>query len=198
MATMSLAMWLQDADPNGNRHLIILAIGLIAFAIAAIAVVMVVIAIKAMRTVRELGETVEAVKAKMLPLMDEVFAISRTTRVLLEDAAPKVKIISENLVKTSDTLVDTSRIARGAVQQMEVTISDANRRAQRQVARVDGMVSAALTTTAEVADTISNGIRVPAQKLAEMVHQAKTVAEGLVDKVKRMTAGSPFGSGQRP
>ena len=52
--------------------------------------------------------------------------------------------------------------------------------------------------TAEVVDTIANGIRVPAQKIAVMVTQAKYVAEGLLEKVKSMGAKSPFGSRTRP
>jgi D-ribose pyranose/furanose isomerase RbsD len=94
-------------------------------------------------------------------------------------------------------LVQTSKVAQGVVGKIEVTVTDANLRAQRQVARVDGMVAAALTTTQEVADTIANGIKVPAQKIAVMVNQAKYAAEGLMEKVKSMAANSPFGSRTR-
>jgi uncharacterized protein YoxC len=198
MVTTYLAMWLQDADPNGTRHLILIAIGLMAVAVAGISIIMLVIAVKAMKTMKELGSTAMEIKVKVMPLLDEVMAISKTSRILLEDAAPKVKIISENLVKTSETLVETSKVARGALQQIDATVTDANLRAQRQVARVDGMVTATLTTTAEVAEAIGNGIRVPAQKIAMMVTQAKVVAEGLLAKVKAMTANTPFGSRQRP
>jgi uncharacterized protein YoxC len=198
MVTTYLAIWLQDADPNGTRHLILIAIGLMAVAVAGISIIMLVIAVKAMKTMKELGSTAMEIKVKVMPLLDEVMAISKTSRILLEDAAPKVKIISENLVKTSETLVETSKVARGALQQIDATVTDANLRAQRQVARVDGMVTATLTTTAEVAEAIGNGIRVPAQKIAMMVTQAKVVAEGLLAKVKAMTANTPFGSRQRP
>jgi hypothetical protein len=70
------------------------------------------------------------------------------------------------------------------VAQFDSTIADVNMRTQRQVARVDGMVTAALTTTAEVAEAIGNGIRVPAQKIAVMVSQAKALVEGLLAKIK--------------
>jgi methyl-accepting chemotaxis protein len=194
MATMFTAMWLEDSDPGGNRHLIIIFIGLMAVAIAIMAIIMVAIAVAAMKTIKELGATAAELKTKFLPLLDEVMEISKTSRVLLQESAPKIKVIADNLVKTSDTLVQTSKAARGAMQQVEVTVSDANLRAQRQVARVDGMVSAALTTTAEVVETISHGIRVPAQKIAEIVTQAKFVGEGLLAKVKSMVDRTPFGS----
>jgi uncharacterized protein YoxC len=189
MSTMCFAMWLQDSDPGGNRHLIMMAIGLIALAIAVMSVIMLVIAVKAMKTFKEVSATAEELKAKMMPLLDEVMEISKTSRVLLQDTAPKIKVITENLVKTSATLAETSMVARAAVQQIDVTVMDANLRAQRQVARVDGMVTAALTTTTEVAEAIGNGIRVPAHKIAVMVTQARFVVEGLLAKVKAM-AGS--------
>lgn len=198
MGTMCLAVWLQDSDPSGTRHLILIAIGLMAVAIAVISVIMLVIGVKALKTIKAVGETAEEVKIKVMPLLDEVMEISKTSRILLQDVAPKLKVISENLVMTSETLMETSKVARGAVERIDVTVTDANLRAQRQVARVDGMVTAALTTTAEVAETIANGIKGPAQKLAAMLSHAKYAAEGLMDKVKAMAANTPFGRGSRP
>jgi hypothetical protein len=198
MSTMWLAMWLQDSDPTGTRHLILIFIILIAVAICAMAVFMMLIGLKALKVIKELGATAAEVKLKFLPLMDEVMAISKTSRIMLDDAAPKIKIIGENLRKTSETLVETSGVAKSSVLQVHGTLVDANLRTQRQVARVDGMVTAALTTTQEVADTIANGIRVPAMKIAEMVGQAKIAAEGLMAKVKGMGGAPPFGSRRRP
>ena len=194
MATMFIAMWLQDPDPGRSLHLMAIFIGVMAVAIAIVAIIVVAIAVVTLKTIKELGATAAELKTKFLPLIDEVMEISKTGRVMLQESGPKIKVIADNLVKTSDTLVETSRVARGAMQQVEVTVSDANLRAQRQVARVDGMVSAALTTTAEVVETISHGIRVPAQKLAEIVTQAKFVGEGLLAKVKSIVDRTPFGS----
>ena len=194
MAMMCFAMWLQDGDPGGTRHLILLAIVVMALAIAGISIIMLVIGVKAMKTIKELGETATELKGKILPLLDEVMEISKTSRVLLQDAAPKVKAITENLVTASNSLAETSKEARAAMAQIDTTVTDANLRAQRQMARVDGMVTAALTTTAEVVEAIGNGIRVPAQKIAAGVTQAKNLIEGLIAKFKEKTAGTPFGS----
>jgi uncharacterized protein YoxC len=199
MATMFLAMWLQqDGDAGGTRHLVVIFFLVIAVALGVLAVIMMYVGLKALKVIKELGATATEVKTKILPLIDEVASISKTSRVMLEDAAPKIKLISENLAKTSETLVETSRVAKAAVVQVQGTITDANLRTQRQVARVDGMVSAALTTTQELADTISNGIRVPALKIAELLHQAKATVEGLVAKVKGGGGASPFGSRRGP
>jgi len=192
MATTCFAMWLLQYDLAATHHLIMIFIGLIAVALAIMAFVMMAIAVKALKALKELSETADEMKSKVLPLLDEMMEVSRTGRILLQDAAPKVKVITDNLVKTSDTLVEASRVARSAVQQIDTTVTDANLRARRQISRVDGMVTVALTTTAEVAETINNGIRVPAQKIAVMATQAKLIAEGLLAKIKSMVANSPL------
>jgi hypothetical protein len=87
----------------------------------------------------------------------------------------------------ADNLVETSDLVRGTAQHFERTLADANLRTQRQMARVDGMVSAALTATVEIVETVSNGIRVPVQKIAAMAGHAKLLAEGLLAKVKSFT-----------
>jgi methyl-accepting chemotaxis protein len=194
MARMCFAMWIQQPDVSGNRHLLMLFIGLIAVAIAGMAIVLIAFSLKALKAIKELTTSAEEVKTKLLPLLDEVTAFSRSGRELLQESAPKITLIADNLVKTSETLADTSQVARAAVQKIDSTLTDANQRAQRQVARVDGMVSAALTTTAEVVETINHGIRVPAQKIAVMANQARFMAEGLFARIKSMAAASPFAS----
>jgi hypothetical protein len=122
-------------------------------------------------------------------LIEVATEISKTGQALLNDAAPKVKLITDNLVEASETLVETSKAARSAVQQFDTTIADANVRTQRQVARVDGMVTSALTATIEAVETIASGLRVPTQKIAAMASQAKAFAEGLLAKI-RSAAGA--------
>lgn len=198
MATMNLAMWLQESDAASTRHLVFILVLIIAVAMAGMAIVLVLFSLKAMKAIKEVTATAEELKAKVLPLLHEVTEFTKSGRELLDEAAPKVKHITESLVRTTDTLAETSLIAKSAVQKIEVTVSDANMRTQRQVARVDGMVTTALNTTAEVVEAINTGIRVPAQKIAVMATQAKFAVEGLLDKIKSMTGGMPFGAKKEP
>jgi methyl-accepting chemotaxis protein len=193
MGMTFLAIWLQEASLADSHHLVVIFIGLIAVAVAVASIVMMVIAAKALKAIQEMGATAEEIKGRILPMLDEVKEFSKTGREVLQDAAPKVKLITENLAKTSDALADTSNSVRLAVRQLDQTVTDANQRAQRQVARVDGMVTATLTAVVEVAETIATGIRVPVQKIAVMTTQAKLVGEGLLAKFKSMAARSPFG-----
>jgi uncharacterized protein YoxC len=189
MATLDFAMVLQAPDMNGTNHLIMIFIGMVAIAMVVMAVAMIVVALVAVKAAQGLTATVEEMKGKVLPLIDSATEISKTSQALLHDSAPKVKHITDNLVIASDTLAETSKSARAVVAQFDTTLTDVNLRTQRQVARVDGMVTAALTTTAEVAEAIGNGIRGPVQKIGAVLSQARYAAEGLLAKIKSM-AGS--------
>jgi uncharacterized protein YoxC len=172
---------------NGTNHLIMIFIGMVAIAMVVMAVAMIVVAITASRAVVGLNATVEEMKNKVLPLLDSATEITKTSQALLNDSAPKVKHITDNMVIASDTLAETSKSARAVVAQFDTTLTDVNLRAQRQVARVDTMVTAALTTTAEVAEAIGNGIRIPVQKIAAAAGQARSVIEGLLGRFRAAT-----------
>jgi uncharacterized protein YoxC len=174
-----MAMWFQgtDAISEVNANLLTVFIGLVALAILVQAITLIVLAAKSAKSIKDLAETVDELKKKALPLIDSATQLSRTAESLLSDNAPKVRAIADNLLETSD-------LVRGTAQHFEATLADANLRTQRQVARVDGMVTAALTATVEVVETIGNGIRGPAQKIAFIAGQAKRFAEGLLAGIK--------------
>ncbi len=115
MATMGFAMWLQDADLASTNHLIMIFIGLVAVAMAAMAIAMIVVAAISAKAIKGMNATVAELKGKVLPLIDVATDISKTSRAMMQDAAPKVKHITENLVTASDTLAETSKAARTAV-----------------------------------------------------------------------------------
>src|ERR1035437_327146 len=190
MATMGFAMWLQDEAVSNNRHLVLILAGVIAIAVVGMAIVLLAIAVKALKAIKEFGESTQEFKAKLLPLLDEMTAFSKSGREMLQDSAPKVKMITDNLLKVSDSLAETSQIARSAAAQIDTTITDVNLRTQRQVARVDSMITAALTTTTEVAEAIANGIRVPVQKAVAMAGQAKLLVEGLLSRFRSRSAAA--------
>jgi len=188
MATMSFAIWVQAPDLASTNRLIMIFIGLVALFMAAMAIALIAIAVVASKAVKGLNATVDELKGKVLPLIDVATDISKTSKSVLEDAAPKVKVITDNLVTASETLAETSKSAKAAVLQFDTTITDVNLRAQKQVARVDGMLTSALTATSELAEAIGNGIRVPAQKIAAMASQAKLMAEGIFARIRAAAA----------
>lgn len=181
-----LAMWFQAeealSDPN-IRLLAVICLGVVALAMVALAIALVVLAAKSAKAIQGLAETVGELKQKAIPLMESATEISHSVEELLRENSPKLKVITDNLVETSD-------LVRGTAQHFERTLADANLRTQRQVARVDGMVSSALTTTVEIVEAIGNGIRVPAQKVAALAGQAKLFAEGLLARIRSFSGST--------
>jgi methyl-accepting chemotaxis protein len=189
-----LAMWFQETYvfSSGHAKLLTAFVGLVAVAMVIQALVLAAVAVKMTSALKSLAEMADDLKVKLLPLIDTATDVAESSQDLLRATAPKMKTIADNLVRASDMLVETSDVVRNSAQQFDQTITDANRRTQRQVARIDGMVTSALTTTAEIVDTIQEGIRVPAQKVAAALSQVRYGVEGLLAKIK---AGSPFGNG---
>lgn len=198
MAMMFLAMWLQDPDVVRSIHTMSTYVGILAISVAVLMLLLVVgggfIAMQVLKSVKVLTEMAVGFHGKAGPILEEVAVISKHTRDVLEDAKPKIKVVTENLARTSATLSDAAASAKSAVEKVEATVTDANVRTQRQVARVDGMVSAALNTTADVVESINHGIRVPAQKIAQAATQARNIVEGLLDRIKGAAAATPFGA----
>ena len=183
-----LAMWFQatDAFSTLNGRILACFLAVVALTMVVLAIALVVLAARSVKAIRGLVETVDELKQKALPLIDSAAALSQSAETLLRENAPKVKAIADNLVETSD-------LVRGTAQHFDRTLADANLRTQRQVARVDGMMTAALTATVEMVETIGSGIRVPAQKIAAMAGQAKLLAEGLLARIKSAAAGTRSG-----
>ena len=152
MAMLAMCFQGTDAISEINTNLLTVFIGLVALAMLVQAIALVVLAAKSVKAIKGLTEAVDELKQKALPLIDSATQISRTAESLLSENAPKVRAIADNLLETSD-------IVRGTAQHFEETLSDANLRTQRQVARIDGIVTAALTATVEIVETIGNGIR---------------------------------------
>jgi methyl-accepting chemotaxis protein len=201
MAMTFLATWFQDSDMANSLHTMSTFMGILAISVAVLTLLIViggaVVAVQVLKAVKRVTSIATDLQGKATPIIQEVAVISRHTREMLEDAKPKIASITDNLARTSATLSETAVTTKATVEKLQATVTDANARTQRQVARVDGMVSAALNTTAEVVESINNGIRVPAQKIAQAATQARIVAEGLIDRVKGMAGNMPFGGNKQ-
>ena len=165
-------MWLQDADSisSGNSKLLMIFIGIVAVGSLTQAIVVMVMAAGAARTQKR-------VLAMMDDLSEKVLPVVASAQELLQDSVPKVKVITENLV-------ETSHLVRMQATEIDATLSEVNDLTRKQVARVNGMVSTALTTTGELAATIEHGIRVPIREVLGIVNGLKAGLDVLVGRVK--------------
>src|SRR5580693_125175 len=104
MRIVMSGMWLQDAGSlsSGNSRLLIWFVGLVAVAMLVQAVAVIVLAIGMAKASKRGLEIADELRTKISPLLT-------TTETVVRDAAPKVKIITENLVETSHLVREKAR-----------------------------------------------------------------------------------------
>lgn len=171
-SAMALGMWIDDPGSlsSGNSRLLMFFVAMVAVAMVIQAIAVVAFAIGALKSQKRIAAIAEEVRSKAMPVLD-------SAQVLFRDAAPKVKVITDNLV-------ETSHIVRAKAMEFDATMSDANNRTRAQVARVDGMVSSALTKTAAIGEIIHEGIRVPVKHIAGAVAGLRAGLEVLLSRAK--------------
>jgi hypothetical protein len=174
---MMSGMWLQDPDSlsSGNSRLLMIFVAMVAIAMVAQAIALIIMAIGAAKARKRGLEIAEEIRLKMLPIISG-------THEMIRDNAPKVKIITENFV-------EASHVIRSKAQEFDVTASDLNAKTRAQAARVDGMVTSVLNTTAEISESIQRGIKVPVREVAGVVNGLKAGLDVLVGRAKGFGSG---------
>jgi hypothetical protein len=174
---MTSGMWLQDPDSlsSGNSRLLMIFVAMVAIAMVAQAIALIIMAIGAAKARKRGLEIAEEIRVKMLPIITG-------THELIRDNAPKVKIITENFV-------ETSHVIRSKAQDFDVTASDLNAKTRAQAARVDGMVTSVLNTTAEISESIQKGIKIPVREVSGVMNGLKAGLDVLVGRAKGFGSG---------
>jgi len=172
-------MWLQDAGSlsSGNSRLLMIFVGMVAIAMIVQAIAVIVIAIGAAKASKRALEIADQLHTKMMPILD-------TTQSVLHDSAPKVKIITENLV-------ETSHVVRSKAAEFDATASDLNLKARAQAARVDGMVTGVLNTTSEISQSLQRALKVPVREFTGLMNGFKAGVEVLVGRAKGFGSSKP-------
>jgi methyl-accepting chemotaxis protein len=172
-------MWLQDGGPisSGNSRLLIIFVGIVAFSMLAQAIALIAVAIGAAKARKRGLEIAEEMREKVMPLV-------AGTHEIIRDSAPKVKIFTENLV-------ETSHVVRSKAAEFDATASELNSRTRAQAARVDGMVTSVLNTTADVSETLQRAVKVPVREFAGLVNGFKAGLDVLVGRAKEFGRGRP-------
>jgi len=177
------AMWLQEPDSlsAGNTKLLMIFVGMVAIAMVAQAVALIVMAIGAAKARKQGLAIAQEIRDKAMPVITG-------THEIIRDSTPKIKVITENLL-------ETSHVVRAKAREFDVTASELNRRTQAQAARVDGMVTGVLNTTAEITDTLQRAIKVPVREFAGLMNGFKAGLDVLVGHAKEF--GRPKSNGTR-
>ena len=98
-----LAMWFQETYTfsSENEKLLLVFVGLVAASMTVQAIVIMVAVIKTAKAVKQMTATVDELKAKALPIIETAKDIGHTVQRVVNDNAPKVTHITDNLVETS-------------------------------------------------------------------------------------------------
>jgi hypothetical protein len=166
-----MAVWqgLQsDSISAGNTRLLMIFVGVVALSMFAQAIVVIFAAIAARRTQERVLAIAEELRMRAAPIIDNAEA-------LVKDTLPKIRTISDNLL-------EASHVVRAKAVEFDSTLTDANKRTRAQVARIDGMVSAALTATGSLAALIHQGIRTPMVEVVGLVNGFKAGLDVLLSK----------------
>jgi hypothetical protein len=165
-----------DSISAGDTHLLII-LWIVAGSMLAQAVVVIVAAVGATRTQKRVLIIAEELRAKATPLIDKAIPIIKKAEILVEVTLPKIEKISDNLVETSE-------IVKSKAKEFDVTLTDVNLKTRAQVARVDGMVSTALTATGSLAEIVHKGIRMPLVEMSGIVNGFKAGIDVLFSRSK--------------
>ncbi len=114
-----------------------------------------------------MGFAASKLQKKTHALIDEFRAHAlpavNSSRAMIEDFAPKFKIISANLLETSNKLRSTTAEVGGVV-------GDIAERTRAQAAHVDGMLQGALEHLTQASNSIQHGVAVPVRQLTGIVN----------------------------
>jgi methyl-accepting chemotaxis protein len=124
-----------------------------------------------------LRQTQKKVHALTEKIEDHVLPLVSSSRGLIDDLSPKVKIITANLVETSATL-------RSQSEQVKTVVDDVSARARQQTARVDGMVTGALNSIVQVTSAVE-------RRIAGPLRQVSGVLDGLRAGIEALKAKDP-------
>jgi uncharacterized protein YoxC len=165
-------MWLQDVDSlsSGNSRLLMIFVGMVAVAMLAQAIALIAMAVGAAKARKRALAIVDEVRAKALPAIE-------STQDFVRNYAPKMMTLAENLVETSN-------IVRDKAAEFDATLSDVNSKARAQTARVDDIVTSVLKGTAEVVNSIQQGVRVPVREFNGLMNGLKAGVDVLVGRAK--------------
>ncbi len=104
---------------------------------------------------RRVGEVTKKVEEQALPIL-------ATSRQLLEEVSPKLKVATQNVLEVSHTLrTESVRVA--------VSVDDLLKKASVQVDRVDDMVTGTLNSVAHATATVQKAVSGPVRQVGAVL-----------------------------
>jgi hypothetical protein len=193
VSAKSLFVW-DSPDAINSGHAIWLEIFVAVAAVALLmqAVAVIAVALAGYKAQKRAMQIIEEVRERSVPLMLKSQLLIEKSHELIGELTPKIQTITANIEQISTVIKDKVVEIEPTVSAANATAQDANAKAHQQIIRVNGMITSALNATAEISDTIYQGIRTPAREIAGVISGVKAGLDSLLSKAKG------FGAGIRP
>jgi len=135
------------------------------------ACVVIAIFIAGRKAITKVTELVEDARQHLTPVL-------ATSRSLLEDVSPKIKVITSNLTEVSDKL-------RHQSDQINSAVDEVVGRTRNQAARVDGIVTGTLDGINNATASLQEGISAPVRKVTGFVNGIRAALDVLLQRARR-------------
>ena len=188
LISLGAAVLQADTSAGSNDlHLIMIFTGIVALSLLLAALTSAAVGVGVLKEIKQLRGLVTELHGKALPIFQ------KSTDVLT-DLAPKIRTVSENVTQISYTVREKVDEVGETITQVNRTVQETNQRTRGQVDHVDRMVSEVLTTTEDLAHTVSHGIRIPVKQVAGMIAGLRVGIETLVKNFTPNNGRGPGGS----
>ncbi|MDR3737277.1 MAG: hypothetical protein P4L10_17325 [Acidobacteriaceae bacterium] len=160
-------MLLQSSDatmPLGSK-LFMIFVGVVSVSVVIQTIVIISFALGAAKAQREFLRIADEMRAKSVPVLE-------ASRSILEDTAPKLRVITDNISEASFLLRDQAVRLDRTVQSTLETVNE-------QVERADAMVSNTLDGIEEITGTVHRAVMIPVKQIAGLMNGLKAAVENL-------------------
>ncbi|MHB1699718.1 MAG: hypothetical protein ACYCSN_06195 [Acidobacteriaceae bacterium] len=174
---LALSLYLQyDSGVSGNNSmLLMILVALVAAALLVQAGVMIGMAVGAAKAQKKIFAIVEDLERAIKPMLASSQQLISSSQELLDDVQPKVKVISSNLVETSN-------IVRERAASVGQAVNEITERSLEQIVRVDGMVTGSLDSVQRVATSLERGIMVSVKQIQGVLNGLRVGFDVLIGK----------------
>jgi uncharacterized protein YoxC len=176
----SAAALILDTDlTRHDVHLGMIFIGIIAVSMMIAAVGVLVTVVFVAKLLHRVDGIACDVKERTGPILDK-------TNALISELSPKIHGMTTNVEQMSYTVRARVDELGETVRQMNETVNAVNLRTRVHISHVDGIVTSAIQTSEDVANTIQQGIKGPIKQVAGVLAGLRAGLEALIER-------SPFG-----
>jgi hypothetical protein len=149
---------------TGSR-LFMIFVGVVSVSVLIQTIALVGMALGAAKTQKQFLRIAEELRGKAIPVLD-------LSRGILEDTAPKLRVMTDNVTEASFLLRDQA-------QRLDHVVKNTLDTVNVQVERADQMVSATLDGVGEITSSIQRSIMIPVKQISGLMHGLKAAVEKL-------------------